>query len=128
MRECPNAKIMSHHPVNLALRFFLELAAIAAMAYGSWTASEGILRVLLAVGVPMVAAAAWGTFRVPDDPGKPPVQVPGWVRLLLEVVFFGTAVVLLSAEQSTMALLFGVVVALHYLVSYDRIIWLLTKR
>lgn len=32
---------MSKHPVNLALRFFLELAAIAAMAYGSWTASGG---------------------------------------------------------------------------------------
>jgi hypothetical protein len=89
---------MSNHPVNLALRFFLELAA------------------------------AWGTFRVPDDPGKPPVQVPGWVRLLLEVVFFGTAVMLLSVEQSTMAFLFGVVVALHYVASYDRIIWLLAER
>lgn len=65
----------------------------------------------------------WGVFRVPGDPGDAPVAVPGPVRLLLEAVFFATAVVLLDAAgQSNTALVFGSIVVLHYLASYDRVI------
>ncbi len=120
---------MSSHPLNLALRFLLELAALAAMAYWGWTTQEGAWRVVLAVGIPLVAAALWGTFRVPGDPAKAPVAVPGLARLLLEFAFFGAAAgLLIAANQPTTAQVLAVVVILHYIASYDRIRWLLTQR
>lgn len=113
---------MSNHPLNLLLRFILELLGLAAMAYWRWNGHDGILRVLLAVGVPLFAAVMWGTFRLPNDPGKAPRPVPGWVRLLLEMVFFGSAVVLLTAVGKTdWATVLGVVVLGHYALSYDRV-------
>jgi hypothetical protein len=120
---------MSKNPVNLALRFVLEMVALAALAYWGWTEHGGIGRFVFGIGLPVAAAAVWGTFRVADDPRDPPVTVPGWVRLLLEVVYFAAAVILLAAAgQSRVAVIFGVIVVLHYVVSYDRIWWLLTER
>ena len=114
---------MGFQAVNLALRFLLELAALAAMAYWGWTTHEGVL---WAVGLPLVAAALWGTFRVPGDPGPAPVAVPGPVRLALEAIFFGTAVALLAAAGQPLAA--GILAALlliHYVASYKRIARLL---
>lgn len=117
---------MSNAPANLALRFLLEIVALAAYAYWGWVQHEGAGRFLWAIGLPIVAAAAWGTFRVPGDPAEPPVAVPGIVRLLLEAVFFGAAALLLAAaDQRTLAIIFGVVVLVHYGISYDRVLWLL---
>jgi len=56
------------------------------------------------------------------------IRVPGVVRLLLEIVFFSAAVGLLfAANQPTTAAIFGIVLLLHYLTSYDRIVWLLRQ-
>ena len=111
---------MSKNPINLAFRFFLELAGLFALGYWGWTQHEGILRVLLAIGVPLIGATLWGVFRVDNMPGKAPVRVPGWVRLLLELAYFGTATLLLfAANQPTGAAWFGALVVLHYLLSYD---------
>lgn len=66
---------------------------------------------------------------MPGDPKDAPVAVPGWVRLLLEAVLFGAAVLALAAAHQTQAaVVFGVVVLLHYAASYDRILWLLRSR
>jgi len=120
---------MSSNPINLGFRFLLELAGLFAMGYWGWSQHEGVWRFLLGFGVPLLAAALWGTFRVPNDPGKAPVVVPGWVRLLLEVAYFAAAVVLLAtAYQPTAALILGVLVVFHYALSYDRIRWLLTLK
>ncbi|HOA24466.1 MAG TPA: YrdB family protein [Aggregatilineales bacterium] len=117
---------MSNAPANLALRFLLEIAALVAYGYWGWTQHEGAGRFLWAIGLPVVAAAAWGTFRVPGDPAEAPVAVPGIVRLLLETVFFAGAVMLLAAAgPRTLAIIFGVIVLAHYGLSYDRVIWLL---
>ena len=117
---------MGSHPLNLALRFVLELVAWGALGYWGWTQHESVLRVLLGIGLPLVAMAVWGTFRVPGDPKDAPVAVPGWVRLGIEAAEFGLAVVLLlAAGQPQFAIGFGVVVLLHYAISYDRIRWLL---
>jgi hypothetical protein len=113
---------MSNHPLNLLLRFCLEIAALLAMGYAGWTQNQGILQPLIGIGVPVFAAVMWGVFRYPNDPRKPPVEVSGIVRLLLEAVFFTSAVVLLaSAGQMTAAAILGGLVVLHYLVSYDRV-------
>lgn len=120
---------MSHNPLVLTLWFLLELAAVGSAAYWGWTQHDGILRLLLAIGVPLVLAVLWGTFRVDDGPKKAPVAIPGFLRLLLELAVFGTGVVLLyAAHQTNAALIFGGLVVLLYVMSYDRVIWLLTER
>jgi hypothetical protein len=119
---------MGSHPVNLALRFVLELAMWAAIGYWGWTQHEGPWRFLLGIGLPLLAMALWGTFRVPGDPGKAPVAVPGAVRLALEAVEFGAATwMLIDAGQMTLGIVFGGVLLLHYAASYDRVWWLLTE-
>ncbi|HSO28232.1 MAG TPA: YrdB family protein [Anaerolineales bacterium] len=119
---------MANHPLNLALRFLLELAGLFAYGYWGWTQHQGWARWAWAVGLPVAAALAWGVFRVPGDPGNAPVAAPGWARLLLEVLFFGGAVWALYASGRVLwAASFAVVVLAHYAVSYDRILWLLRK-
>ncbi|HSM54917.1 MAG TPA: YrdB family protein [Candidatus Sulfomarinibacteraceae bacterium] len=120
---------MSANPLNLALRFLLEIAGLVAMAYWGWATHERPWHVVWAIGLPLLAAVLWGTFRVPGDPGDAPVAVPGLLRLLLEVLFFAGAVALLAlAERRSLGLAFGVVVVVHYLVSYDRVLWLVGQR
>ncbi|NLF13672.1 MAG: YrdB family protein [Anaerolineaceae bacterium] len=114
---------MGLQAVNLALRFFLELAALAAMAYWGWTTHEGAPRFLWTIGLPVVAAALWGIFRVPNDPGPAPVAVPGRVRLLLEALFFGGAVVLLvRAGQPVAAGILAALLVIHYVAAHQRVV------
>ena len=120
---------MSNNPIVLTVRFVLELAALAAMGYWGWTQHEGVLRVVLAVGLPLLAAVLWGVFRVSGYPNDALVEVPGIVRLLLEFVVFGGGVALLEAAgQRDAALVFGVVVLLHYAASYDYVLAMLRAR
>jgi len=122
---------MGTHPVNLAVRFILEICALAVMAYWGWTQHVGWLRFVLAIGLPVLAAIMWGTFAVPNDrsrSGKAPVPVPGIVRLVLELAFFGLAVwMLYDAGATLLSLTMGVVVVVHYALSYDRMAWLLKQ-
>ncbi len=119
---------MHDHPLNLALRFVLEMAALAALAYWGWTQHHGTGRWVWAFGLVLGASIVWGTLRVNDDPRPAPVPVPGVVRLLIEAVFFGGAVTLLAAaDRAQWAVVLGVVVVIHYLLSYERIRWLLKQ-
>jgi hypothetical protein len=57
------------------------------------------------------------------------VSTPGPLRLALELFFFAAAAWSLhAAGLRVVAFLFVGVVILHYGISYDRIIWLLSKR
>lgn len=120
---------MSQNPLNLAVRFLLEIAALIALGYWGWTWGQGALRYLLAIGAPLLAAVLWGVFAVPGDrsrSGSAPVPVAGWMRLLLELAFFGFAIWgLYVAGATTAAWLLGGVVLVHYGLSYDRILRLL---
>jgi hypothetical protein len=119
---------MNAHPINLALRFLLELAALGIMGYWGWQRGDGFLRFALALGIPLVAATLWAVFRVPDDPGAAPVAVPGLVRLLLELAFFGLAVwALYDVGAIKLSWGLGVIIISHYLVSYDRILWIIKQ-
>lgn len=115
------------NPLNLALRFTLEVAALIAMGLWGWAQPAGAL---LAVVLPLVGALAWGTFRVrAESPnGRAPVMVSGPVRLLLEVRYFGFAIWGLFAVGSAPAawLLAGATL-LHYLASYRRVTRLLRQ-
>lgn len=119
---------MSSNPINLGFRFLLELVGLVAMGYWGWHLGEGGLRWIWMLGVPLIAALLWGTFRVDNDPGKAPVRVPGGVRLVLELVYFGFAAWGLHDAGAILAgwLLAGLVL-LHYVVSYDRVLWLIRQ-
>jgi len=120
---------MANNPLNLALRFLLELVALGGLALLGWTLGGEGWELLPAIGLPVAAAAAWGTFRIPNDPGPAPVTVPGPVRLALEVAFFGGGVAGFAvAGHGTVELALGLVTAAHYLASYDRVVRLLRNR
>lgn len=119
---------MGNHPLNLALRFILELTALFAFGYWGWTQHTGLSRWLWTIGLPLAAAAMWGIFRVPGDPGDAPVAVPGLLRLLLELVFFGTAAwAFYAANRENWGIIFAIIVLIHYAFSYDRVLWLVRQ-
>jgi hypothetical protein len=120
------------HPANLLLRLCLELAALGAYGWWGYRTGTGLWRWVLMIALPCAAALLWVTFAVSDDPsrsGKTVVETPGWARLLLELAFFGGAVVALyHGGATTSALATGAIVILHYGLSYDRVAWLLKRR
>ncbi len=118
---------MSESPIVLAARFLLELVALGAYAWWGWSAREDAWRFVLAVGLPVLVAVAWGVFRVPGDPRDAPVAVPGLVRLALEAAVFGGAVALLAiGGQREWAIGLAIAVIVLYLLSWDRVVRLAT--
>jgi hypothetical protein len=119
------------NPINLAVRFFLELAALFIMGWWSWRQRTDGWQVVFALTIPLVAATLWGVFAVPNDPsrsGSAPVPVPGILRLALELGFFASAAwALYDLGLSRLAAMFGTVVVLHYLVAFDRVRWLMAQ-
>lgn len=74
---------------NLALRFLLELTALAALAYWGATAPTRVLfRIALAIGAPLVMATFWGMFVAP----RARVVLPSAVRMVI-----GAAALVLAA-------------------------------
>ena len=119
------------NPINLALRFLLELVALFTMGWWGWGQRGDSWRVVLAAAIPMVAATLWGVLAVPGDrsrSGSAPVPIPGVLRLVLELAFFASAVwSLYGLGFSRSAALFGTIVVVHYLLSFDRVRWLVSQ-
>lgn len=122
---------MGSDPINLAVRFILELSALVSTGLWGWKYGDGWTRLALALGIPIVLAIIWGTFNVPDDPsrsGTAPIVTPGLIRLVIELGIFGFAVwALFDMGFMKMSLILALAVLLHYMVSYDRILWLLSS-
>ncbi|MCX2745501.1 YrdB family protein [Mangrovivirga sp. M17] len=122
---------MGSHPINLAIRFILELIALVSAGLWGWVNGDGWLRFTYAISIPVTMAVIWGTFNVPGDPsrsGKAPIVIPGIIRLVIELLFFGFAVWFLNdIGYIILSYLLGMVVVVHYFVSYDRIRWLLSR-
>jgi hypothetical protein len=124
---------MGSHPVNLFVRFFLEVAAL--IFSGIWAHHQfdkSSLAYIMVILIPVSLAAIWGTFNVPGDPsrsGEAPVVVPGWLRLTIELAIFSFAYwAIASIGHGGWGISFFIVVVLHYALSYDRIIWLFAKK
>ena len=122
---------MGSHPINLAVRFLLELAALISFGIWGWRQYDGWLRFVLALGIPVILATIWGIFAVPNDPsrsGAAPIPIPGVARLLLELAFFAFATWCLKEIGFTKAsIIYGIIVIIHYILSYDRIVWLFAR-
>jgi len=120
---------MGSHPINLIFRFILELCALIAIGIWGWEQSDGLFRFVLSIGIPIILAAIWGVFAVPDDPsrsGAAPVIVSGIVRLAIELAIFSFAIwALQDVCYLKLSWIFGIIVAFHYFISYDRITWLI---
>lgn len=116
------------HPVNLAFRFVLEVAALVALGMGGYALGDGPTQWVFAALFPLVAMIAWVTFNVPGDKsrsGEAPVPVPGLVRLLVELDVFAAAVIVVWFANPTFSVVLLILVGIHYLLSIDRIKWLL---
>ena len=122
---------MGSHPVNLAVRFLLEIIALGAIGMWGYKQTGGWYKYVLAIAFPLIVAAIWGTFAVPDDPsrsGSAPIPVNGIIRLVIELGVFAFGVWSLYATgYSKAGLVLVVVVVIHYALSYDRIMWLLNQ-
>jgi hypothetical protein len=95
---------------NDGLRFLLELAALAALAYWGFAEFDGVAQWVLGLGAPLLAAGVWGTFVAPKA-SRPTVDP---VRLLPEVAVFGSGVAaLLAAGSTTLALVFAALALVH---------------
>ena len=120
---------MGSHPINLAIRFILELSALVSAGMWGWRQSDSWLRYIFGIGIPIILGIIWGTFAVPDDPsrsGNAPVVTPGIIRLVIELGFFAFATwALYDMGFTKVGLAFAIIIILHYLVSCDRIKWLI---
>ena len=112
---------MNTNPLNLALRFLLEIVMLVTLGYWGWHTNSGWMQYAAALGLPIIAAVLWGVFRIQNDPKPAPIEVPGIVRLLIEWLLFGaTVLALYSLGHFTWSVIVAITVKLHYIVSYDR--------
>src|SRR6476661_7970651 len=90
---------------NLALRFLLELGALAALAnWGATTASGRILRIVLAIALPTLMATVWGLFIAP----KARFRTGASGRAVLGlIVFLVAAAALWGRGHARLALIYG---------------------
>lgn len=122
-------------PAQMALRFALELAGLAAWGLAAWElagdAGRGVLRWVAGVAAASAVAVLWATFRVPGDSGAAndaPVRVPGVVRLVLElVVLLGGAVAVTYAGETVPGVVLALAVVGHYATTLPRVGWLLRQ-
>jgi hypothetical protein len=100
---------------NLAFSFILELVLLAAFAFAGYVLGDGVMRYILALGVPVIVIVIWGAFLAPRAarPAPPPV------KLALKIALFGLAALgLVQTGNLTLAVFFAVAVALNLLLAY----------
>jgi hypothetical protein len=99
----------------LAVRFLAELGLLACLGVGGWQLGDSVLgSAVLALVLPLVAAAAWGRWVAPRASRR--LRDPG--RLGVEVTLFAVALVLVLAAGPSPAMpVVGLVVWAAFLVS-----------
>jgi uncharacterized protein DUF2568 len=95
---------------NDGLRFFLELSALAAVAYWGWSEHAGVWRWVLVVAGPLAIALVWGQWVAP----KARIRARDPWKLLLELLVFGSAVAALAgAGGPVLAIMLAAATLLH---------------
>ncbi|HEY4570046.1 MAG TPA: YrdB family protein [Kribbella sp.] len=98
---------------NLLLAFVVELVALGIFAWWGWSAADStVLRLVLAVGLPLLAAVLWGLYAAPTAKRGTPT-----IRWVVKIVVFGLAgAALWSLGHPLLAVVFVVVVAANLLI------------
>ena len=101
---------------NLALAFFLELGVLGALGYWGFQVGQGtIAKIGLGIGAPLMAVVVWGLFGAPNAVW----HLNGPWRLILEVVFFGSAAVaLFISGQRVLGGVFALVFVFNHALIY----------
>ncbi|MGP7997039.1 MAG: DUF2568 domain-containing protein [Streptosporangiaceae bacterium] len=95
---------------NLAVKFLLELAAFAALAYWGASTGHGAVRVVLAIAAPVAAIVVWSLCCAPRARWR--LAIPA--RVPLELAVFGLAAGGLAAAGGvTLAIIFGAIVVVN---------------
>lgn len=122
---------MHKHPLNLAIRFLLEMTALVSSGVWAYGLDDSFMGIVYAVLTVLLLMILWGVFNVPNDPsrsGKAPMVVKGWLRLLIEFAIFSFGIWTMNQVcEALYSCIFGGLIVLHCLVSYERIIWLLKR-
>jgi hypothetical protein len=97
--------------VNLGIRFILEIAVLVILGYWGFHATPSpLLKMVLGIGTPLVAAVIWGLFGAP----RAPYTLTGLPFFMLEIVIFGLPVIILFyLEKQTLGFIYGIVVAIN---------------
>jgi hypothetical protein len=122
---------VSYHPLNLALRFILEMAALASLAIWGYTNFAPEFKIFTAILAPLLFALIWGIFAVRGDPsrsGKTVVPTPGTIRLMIELILFMLSILsLFVSGYRVLSFIFAAFFLLHYILSAGRIRWLIRQ-
>jgi hypothetical protein len=97
---------------NLALKFGIELAAIAALAYWGASLSGVLLSAVVMVLAPLVMIALWG--RVAAPRAKRRLSLPARIPFELTILLLA-AVALLAAGEDALAAVLAVAVVVNAL-------------
>ena len=101
---------------NLGLAFLLELGVLAALAFWGFSTGSGVLaKIVLGIGFPALAIVVWALFGSPQATW----HLNGIWRLLLQIVFFGSAAVALyGAGQRVLGVVFALLFVLNTILVY----------
>jgi hypothetical protein len=96
---------------NLAVRFLVELAALAAFAiWGFHIGGSRPAQIALGIGLPLTGAVVWGLFAAP----KAAISIPGPAIVTVQALVLGLGVVaLLAAGHPRWAAVLAVVLVVN---------------
>ncbi len=95
---------------NLALKFALELAVVAALGYWGASLPGGVLSAVVMVLAPAVMILLWGRFAAPNATGRLPRSQR--IPFELTVLLLG-ALALGAAGRAVLAVVLAVVIVLN---------------
>ncbi len=102
--------------INLALSFLLELAMLVAFGYwGFNTGDSTLVHILFGIGLPVIAIIIWSIYNAPMSKRR----LSRTPRTILEVVMFSLgALTLAAAGQTTLAIVFAVLIVINQIGIY----------
>src|ERR1700748_2825638 len=95
--------------LNLALKFVLELAAFAALAWWGGTVGHGVVSVLVAVAAPLAGVVVWGRWAAARGERRLPVAR----RVPLELCVFALAALAVGTVSVTAGIVLAVAAAIN---------------